>query len=350
MNFMQKVLFGMSLLILMSVFSFASGVGNGGVSVVCRDVNERILSAELLDIYEGKVLYGKNYNNNLDSDKKVELAQLKLISHPDFSSAFQEELAKVKAILMYVPVGNILTPTNDAFPTILKKGCAFEQVANYTDDGDLLVSQEIYNHLNEVDKAALLVHETVYAIFRESGATDSRQARKFTAELLAKNVDQKMIDQILETSYGNPSGACGTKGTVEQRIKNCRKTNGNYALVARTEGGNEVYKDLVSGLIWSDPLTITMNYSQAQKICGPNLNEVAGIKNTTWRLPSKEEYEEAEKNGIRKALPNMNDWWFWSSTQHHRFSTDAWLFNGLYGNTDYRNMNFDNVSVRCVAQ
>ena len=161
------------LLTMIAVLSFStvlastdsSGVGNGGVSVVCRDANERILSAELLDIFEGKVRYGKNYNDNLDSDTKVELAQLKLINHPDFLSAFQEELARVRAILMYVPVGNILTPTNDAFPTILKKGCNFEQLANYTDDGDLLVSQEIYNHLSEVNKASLLVHQTVYAIF-----------------------------------------------------------------------------------------------------------------------------------------------------------------------------------------
>ena len=346
MNFMQKTLLGISVLSLMSASSFASGVGNGGVSVVCRDANERILSAELLDIYEGKVRYGKKYNNNLDSDTKVELAQLKLIKHPDFLSAFQEEFARVRAILMYVPVGNILTPTNDAFPTILKTGCNFEQLANYTDDGDLLVSQEIYNHLSEVNKAALLVHETVYAIFRGNGATDSRQARKLTAELLAQNVDQKVIDQILKTSYRSPSGTCGTKGTVAQRIKNCRKTNGNYALVARTEEGHEVYKDLVSGIIWSDRLIITMNHDQAEKVCGSNLNEVAGI-NVSWRLPTKEEYEEAEKKGIRKALPNMDDW-FWSSSIHKHGG--AWLFNGLYGKTDYRPRHFDNVSVRCVAQ
>ena len=344
------------LLTMIAVLSFStvsastdsSGVGNGGISVVCRDNADRITSAQLLDIYEGKVRFGKTYDNQLDVDTKVELAQLKLVQHPDFLAAFQEELAKVKAMMVYIPVGNGLTPTNDAFPAVFKKGCDFEQLANYTEEGDLLVSQEIYNELATVDRAALLVHETVYALLRKNGATDSRQARKLTAELLAQNADQKVIDQILEPSHRSPSGTCGTKGTVAERIKNCRKTNGNYALVARTKEGHEVHKDLVSGLIWSDRLINTMSHYHAQKVCESDLNEVAGLKNTFWRLPSIEEYDEAEKNGIRKALPNMN-YWFWSSSVHRSNSYGAWLFYGGNGFTYYYNRN-DDYSVRCVAR
>lgn len=344
MNLMQKTLVGISVLSLMSASSFASGVGNGGVSMVCRDANERILSAELLDIYEGKVRYGKKYNNSLNSDTKVELAQLKLINHPDFLSAFQKELARVLAILMYVPVGNILTPTNDAFPTILKKGCVFEQVANYTDDGDLLVSQEIHNHLSEVNKAALLVHETVYAIFRGKGATDSRQARKLTAELLAQNADQKVIDEIL----GGTEGSCGLRGNIERRIKNCNKKKGNFALVARTVEGYEVYKDLLSGLLWGDRLSSTMNHYWAEQACDSDLKEVAGISDVTWRLPTIEEYKKAEQNGVRKALPNMN-YLFWSSLAHHGNSGEAWLFDGVNG-VNYYYYRSNNYSARCVAR
>ena len=334
-----------------SIPSFAVGVGNGGVSVVCRDDNDRINSAELLDIFEGKVRYSKRYDNNLDAETKVELAQLKLAKHPGFLEAFQEELSNVRAILKYVPVGTVLTPTNDAFPTILKKGCEFEQVANYTDDGDLLVSEEIHHEFREVDKAALLVHETVYALFRKAGAKDSRQARKLTAELLAQNADQKVIDQIIKVSF-REDGTCGLKGSVEERMKDCGEVKGNFALVSRTKEGYEVYKDLQSGLIWSDRLSNEVNHHGADKICKVSLKETAGITGTTWRLPSIEEYKDADINGIREALPNI--WsWFWSSSMHRNYSYVATLFNGVNGYTGNVSRNSDSdyvASVRCVAR
>lgn len=347
MNFMQKTLLGISVLSLMSASSFASGVGNGGVSVVCRDANERILSAELLDIYEGKVRFGKTYDNQLDVDTKVELAQLKLIQHPDFLAAFQEELLKVKAMMVYIPVGNGLTPTNDAFPVVFKKGCDFEQLANYTEEGDLLVSQEIYNELETVDRAALLVHETVYALFRKDGAEDSRQARRLTAELLAKNADQKIINEILGYSGGTSSGTCGLSGSIEKRIKNCNKKKDNFALVARTKEGYEVYKDLRTGVLWGDRLSSKMNHHSAEKACNSNLKEVAGISDVVWRLPAIEEYKEAEQNGIRDTLPNMY-YAFWSSSVHRYNSNYAWLFNGV--GAGYYDRNYDDFSVRCVAR
>ena len=92
-----------------------------------------------------------------------------------------------------------------------------------------------------------------------------------------------------------------------------------------------------------------MTHYNAEKACKADLAEVAKISEVAWRLPSKEEYEEAEKNGIRKALPNMN-YWFWSSSVHRSYSDVAWLFSGGSGVTyvDYRG-NYD-VSVRCVAR
>lgn len=334
-------------------FAWAGGVGNGGVSVVCRDAQKKIISAEVLDLYEGSVCYGKKYNNVLDAETKIELAQLKLAKNPHLLARFQDELANVRTIMHFIPKGNSLTPTNDAFPKIIKDGCNFEQLANYTNDGELLISQEIYDELDEVNKAALFVHETIYANFREDGDEDSQRARKLTAEMLAANADQKVIDQMINVSTQPNSQSkkvCGTKGTVEERIRHCRSTNGGFALVSRTKEMKEVHKDLRTGLLWGDRLASTMNHYNAEKACNASLAEVAGISNSaTWRLPYKEEYEEAEKNGIRKALPNMN-YWFWSSTVRRNNSDFAWLFNGNNGVTDNYFRTNESVSVRCVAR
>jgi hypothetical protein len=324
------------------------GVGNGGVSVVCRDSKNKITTAEVLDIYEGAVRYGRKYDNALDVETKIELAQLKLVKNPSFLTEFQTELAKVRSIMVFIPKGNSLTPTNDAFPKIKKDGCDFEQLANYTDENELLVSQEFHDELDEVNQAALLVHEAIYTIFRNQGDKDSQRSRKLTAQLLAKNANQKVIDEMIGSDSSIDKKVCGLKGDVDERIKNCNSRKNGLALVSRTKEGKEVHKDLLTGLIWSDRLQNVMTHYSAENACHSLLSEVAKIGSVTWRLPNIEEYKEAEKNGIRKALPNMN-YWFWSSSVHRSYSNVAWVFLGGDGNTDLGNRNFYG-SVRCVAR
>jgi hypothetical protein len=73
-----------------------------------------------------------------------------------------------------------------------------------------------------------------------------------------------------------------------------------------------------------------MTHYEAQSACNDQL-AVIGIK-ASWRLPTKEEFEEAEKNGVRSSLPNINRW-FWSSLVHGNVSEVAWLFGGSNGST-----------------
>lgn len=165
-------------------------------------------------------------------------------------------------------------------------------------------------------------------------------------------------DQFLYTVLKNfnPSAKfpCGLKGSVDERIKDCSyqltSEKEGFVLVTRTKEFKEVHKEISTGLLWGDRLPSTMTHYAAEKACKADLAEVAGINNSgAWRLPSKEEYEEAEKNGIRKALPNMN-YWFWSSSEHRSYSDVAWLFSGGNGGADYDvGRNYD-VSVRCVAR
>ncbi len=146
--------------------------------------------------------------------------------------------------------------------------------------------------------------------------------------------------------------SCGESGTIEERMMDCSTMSdskkGNFVLVTKTKDSKEIYKDMKSGLIWGDRLPNKMDHFEAEKACNDQLAEVGGIK-ASWRLPTKEEFEEAEKNGVISSLPNMKNRWFWSSSVHSNYSNDAWLFNGNNGSTvgGYRSNNY---SVRCVAR
>lgn len=106
---------------------------------------------------------------------------------------------------------------------------------------------------------------------------------------------------------------CGLQGTIEERIKECSKASGNFALVARGEDGNEIYKDTKSGLIWGPRVNFEVNHFGSQKACTSENPEAKLLKDLKWRLPTIKEFEQAATNGIKTSLPNMNHW-YWTST------------------------------------
>ncbi|MFP5387376.1 MAG: DUF1566 domain-containing protein [Bacteriovoracia bacterium] len=146
---------------------------------------------------------------------------------------------------------------------------------------------------------------------------------------------------------------CGLEGSVEERIKDCSfqltSEKEGFVLVTRTKDFKEVHKEVSTGLLWSDRLPSTMNHYDAEKACMADPKEFAGISGVTWRLPSIKEYEQAEKNGIRKALPNMNDW-FWSSSIYPDYPDWGWLFVGYLGKIGDSPRDADYFWVRCVAR
>ena len=88
--------------------------------------------------------------------------------------------------------------------------------------------------------------------------------------------------------------SCGHKGSVEERLKDCSyqstsRKNG-FAFVARSEEGKEVYKDLSSGLLWSDRLQGRSGQLVADMTCKPSQTELMGISDVKWGLPTSDQY------------------------------------------------------------
>lgn len=197
----------MKLLILLvflipSAFAWRGGGkdgGNGGIVIVCRDrVTGTITQAQLLDLYEGNLLFTRNYETSLDHQSLIDRALERLSRYPQLKKLLLNELALVTKDIVMIPKGNVLVLTEDAFPSVKPAECDFEQVAHYTSDGMLLISFEIFEKLNEVSRAALYLHEALYSLNRKMGETSSQRTRRVIAQLVADTVDFVVLDRYVE--------------------------------------------------------------------------------------------------------------------------------------------------------
>jgi hypothetical protein len=166
--------------------------------------------------------------------------------------------------------------------------------------------------------------------------------------------------------------------TVEDRIKDCAgipkssvksSTGVTWNLVSRKRDPKsgkfmEVWKDAKSGLLWGDAQDKRYTHYNAialdskgkvvsETACKSDEGKAANaqIGEKAFGLPSKAEFEAAEKNGVREVVPNMRDRWFWSASVHPGSSGYAFVF---YGNDGYVGHGYrdyvSHFSVRCVGR
>lgn len=158
---------------------------------------------------------------------------------------------------------------------------------------------------------------------------------------------------LLTSAYAKP---CGLEGTVEERIKDCAQTKGNFVLVSATEKGLEIYKDIKSGLIWGGRIVSDFNHYGSQKACTQALSDYLVLSTMKWRLPTIKEFENAYVHGMKAAVPNAEHA-YWSSTpvktrrNRRRRAQPArvYLWDGYEEKTDTGDLK-DAASVRCVAR
>lgn len=211
----SKILLGFSLLGILMNLAVAEGsgreTGNGGFAHVCRDQNEKIISARLLDLWEGVAL-----NTWLSPAPKAEQIERVYKKIESISPAYLDRIKQVmNAYLVDIAfTDRKLSKTDDAFPPYEPgQGCAYEQVARFesllTETGKpgLRVNREIYqsSFFSESDRAALFIHEAVYWLdrgFRD--VTSSFRSRVIVAHLFSDSVVTNEI-RLLMGSSANPN-------------------------------------------------------------------------------------------------------------------------------------------------
>ena len=181
---MKSLILGL-LVLSTSAFAGKEG-GNGGGVHLCPQRN----SIEVYDLYEGFTRYNvplpqitdrpiqeylteavtKIYNSNPKVGSNVERALNYLIQEDHF-------LIRDNVRLDLIDDANIL---------IVDEGCSYGQIANWDNvSGNVIVDGKLFAKLNNLNKAALYLHEAVYYQARRYwGARDSTSSRRLTAEAL----------------------------------------------------------------------------------------------------------------------------------------------------------------------
>ncbi|HWU41860.1 MAG TPA: hypothetical protein VN132_00440 [Bdellovibrio sp.] len=199
-----------------SLASFAgTAVSGGGKSIVCEKADGTIESAQVLDLYEAKALYqlqtlspGKSVSDYIE-DAKAKLLRLS----PNFAY-INGLIDLVRTNTHYLPSGSKLIPVEDAAPVALPAGCHLKQLAFYKDDSLVLIDSDIWNALDNLNKAALILHEAIYRYERGSDTNDSGHARKFVGYLLSNTDLEPILDGVTKNSIHCQAFQAKSDGSV----------------------------------------------------------------------------------------------------------------------------------------
>ncbi|MCX6127407.1 MAG: hypothetical protein NTV34_22020, partial [Proteobacteria bacterium] len=109
------------------------------------------------------------------------------------------------------------------FAILLPRSCALQQIGYYEENGTLKVDRILFEHLDNVNKAAFLFHEALYKLDRaRNQAVDSKKTRLAVARLFNADVaEDKRIELAVEMLMGQDLGVVSPtdfKGSIDVEI------------------------------------------------------------------------------------------------------------------------------------
>lgn len=181
-----------------SVWAGSEASGGGG-AIVCRDSSGKITSAEMLDIFEGKIRFGHRVDPlqlpNRTADDIIDETLKAVFGETSSQKKLLIRLMKVRANIEMLPSGVAIHTSADLgkeYAVLIKAGCHLETVGYYESDGPIKVVPDILNALDAQNQAAFYLHEAIYSIYREfAGDMDSARARQITSLLLTGTYGEK---------------------------------------------------------------------------------------------------------------------------------------------------------------
>lgn len=152
---------------------------------------------------------------------------------------------------------------------------------------------------------------------------------------------REMAAQVIEGPIPNRRGGAKMKiidlSFKDLKIGDVVKTKEGFTWVVYKKIRKKVYwLDKISGLVWHPVENEKYNHCDA-------------IKKFADKLPTKEEWEEAEKHGIRE-VSCMKNMFLWSGSVHPNYSDIAYDFSGYSGCIGYDSRYHSSISVRCVGR
>jgi hypothetical protein len=171
-------------------FSVGDHTGNGGDVVVCEKTNGQ-KSFEVLDFYEVKELHffePQVLNEVASLEEHLKYLIKPLIGERSLELQLGDFYQK-RADSFFSRVvwtNEELPDIRDSYHTYLPDNCTIKQIAINKLDGRIIVNKDLWNNLNKVNQATLILHELIYEDYVRTGFTDSIEARKTVSYLIAK--------------------------------------------------------------------------------------------------------------------------------------------------------------------
>jgi hypothetical protein len=180
----------LSIISLTAMSANAAGTvgGGGGKGVVCANPDGTVKSVELLDLWESKVLFDLPAieDNRPVNDLVIEgISRLRGVvtmnisgySSPDGlfydEEIFEYQLKQTaeKYFTGKKPKARFLddvtlTDTEDSFEAVRPSNCQVKNIVNFMANGQVLVANDLYKHMSNTHKAALILHESLYKQLR----------------------------------------------------------------------------------------------------------------------------------------------------------------------------------------
>ncbi len=169
--------------------AFAGKEGGGGQGIVCIDAPTGKLNVELLDLYEWRsqnpdmpLITG---TGDLAADVDAAIIRLRYAYPSDRKGKPDPDLfvyrLREQAIQFLDPEnkkllrrhGETIAPTNDAYSVAWPVNCPPQQIVNYQAGDRIWMNEDYYDAMNEINQAALIVHEALYSLLWNWGQEDS---------------------------------------------------------------------------------------------------------------------------------------------------------------------------------
>ncbi len=204
------------LIVAFSQFSWAEKTGNGGGGWVCRNANQTIRWAVLVDLFEAEASGLKINRVETDPQQQFDEAIARLrVANERFYNAL---LPYINLVASKWPGqgDSELKVVDDALYSRIprRETCPngmveYGQVVNFKDTGVIEVDENLRKSLYITDQAALRMHEPIYALLRDRiGDVDSVLAREMVGYLFSDR-DPSMYGKLFDLNFFPKPGIYG---------------------------------------------------------------------------------------------------------------------------------------------
>lgn len=215
-------------------------------------------------------------------------------------------------------------------------------------------------HLHRDNKQSIFSSRDAITYLLDSSA--QREEIRFIP-LMAKDDEGSSLNvKTLSDAKGRPGVSCGTRPelSLQGKITDCAEKNkekaiweatlfgasgeADWKLVARDSFGLEIWIDMRTNMLWADASSGS-NWCEAagntEEACSTLLGSfdkrtcqnIAKLTNIVWRLPTRNDFLQADLDGIRFVLPTNSEAGFWTATMDSAsvLRDRAWVYESLQG-------------------